>query len=144
MSQKKNRPLPPRRLRMNRAKRLQSARRWLETQAGRTPVQMAKSYRKWFGVDWPCAIQELGILGIHLDSDWVAQLNRSLECSQKARREQAGRREGQTANSDPDSNEYFAYIAGYTSGGAPFGITWEEWRQLEAEECQSQDPKCPF
>ena len=27
----------------------------------------------------------------------------------------------------PDSDETFAVIAGYTSGGMPYGITWEEW-----------------
>lgn len=26
----------------------------------------------------------------------------------------------------PDSNEHFAYIAGYTEGGVPYGVTWEE------------------
>ena len=26
----------------------------------------------------------------------------------------------------PNSNDYFYYIAGYTPGGAPYGITWEE------------------
>lgn len=26
----------------------------------------------------------------------------------------------------PDSDEIFSFIAGYTSGGAAFGITWEE------------------
>jgi hypothetical protein len=26
----------------------------------------------------------------------------------------------------PDSDDTFAYIAGYTSGGSPFGTTWEE------------------
>lgn len=26
----------------------------------------------------------------------------------------------------PDLDEIFAFIAGYTSGGAAFGITWEE------------------
>lgn len=25
-----------------------------------------------------------------------------------------------------ESDEYFYYIAGYTSSGVPFGITWEE------------------
>lgn len=25
-----------------------------------------------------------------------------------------------------DSDETFYYIAGYTDGGAPFGVTWEE------------------
>jgi hypothetical protein len=30
-----------------------------------------------------------------------------------------------------DSDEYFAYIVGYTSGGVPYGITWEEMEKLE-------------
>lgn len=25
-----------------------------------------------------------------------------------------------------ESDEYYYYIVGYTSGGAPYGITWEE------------------
>ena len=137
MGRKKNRPLPPRRLRMKQAQRLQAARRWLETQVGRTPVQTAHSYRKWFGVDWPCAVLELGRLGIQLDPNWVAQLYRSLEATQQARR--------RAEETDDESDEHFAYIAGYTPGGAPFGITWEEQRQLEAEERQSPGPPdCPF
>ena len=30
-----------------------------------------------------------------------------------------------------DSDEVFAFIAGYTSGGVPYGITWEEMQQIE-------------
>lgn len=30
-----------------------------------------------------------------------------------------------------DSDEVFAFIAGYTSGGAPHGITWEEMQWIE-------------
>lgn len=26
----------------------------------------------------------------------------------------------------PDMDDTFSYIAGYTSGGAPYGVTWEE------------------
>ena len=32
---------------------------------------------------------------------------------------------------EPESDENFAYIAGYTSGGAPYGITWEEQEENE-------------
>ena len=31
-------------------------------------------------------------------------------------------------------DDHFYYIAGYTSGGAPFGITWEEHRQIEEDQ----------
>jgi len=30
-----------------------------------------------------------------------------------------------------ESDEYFAYIAGYTDGGFPYGITWEEASEIE-------------
>ena len=29
-----------------------------------------------------------------------------------------------------DSDETFAFIVGYTSGGGPFGLTHEEWLNL--------------
>ena len=32
-----------------------------------------------------------------------------------------------------DSDENFAFIAGYTSGGAPYGLTNEEMAELEKE-----------
>jgi len=31
----------------------------------------------------------------------------------------------------PENDEQFAYIAGYTSGGATYGITWEEQEELD-------------
>jgi hypothetical protein len=95
-------------------------------------VQIAKSYRKRYGVDWPCAITELASLGVQLDKTWVAQLQRSLAGHQRAR---ANRRADQQAREQvemfPDSDEQFAFIAGYTAGGAPFGVTWDEWNAME-------------
>jgi hypothetical protein len=32
-----------------------------------------------------------------------------------------------------ESNEYFSFIAGYTSGGAAYGLTWEEFNQADQE-----------
>ena len=31
------------------------------------------------------------------------------------------------------NGERFYYIAGYTSGGAPYGITWQEYRENNTE-----------
>ena len=36
----------------------------------------------------------------------------------------------------PEQDDRFFFIAGYTSGGAPYGVTWEEmglepWEELE-------------
>lgn len=33
-----------------------------------------------------------------------------------------------------ESDDTFAFIAGYTSGGFPYGITWEEMEQKSLEE----------
>jgi hypothetical protein len=30
-----------------------------------------------------------------------------------------------------DSDENFSFIAGYTSGGAPYGLTWEEYNPAQ-------------
>lgn len=35
---------------------------------------------------------------------------------------------------EQDSDENFAFIAGYTSGGFPYGITWEEMEEIEKKE----------
>ena len=32
-----------------------------------------------------------------------------------------------------ESDENFAFIAGYTSGGAPYGLTHEEWNEIQPE-----------
>ena len=32
-----------------------------------------------------------------------------------------------------DFDDTFAAIIGYTSGGAPYGLTWEQWELLEDE-----------
>ena len=31
----------------------------------------------------------------------------------------------------PEADETFAFIAGYTSGGVPYGVTWEEMEEIE-------------
>jgi len=130
---------------MKRGSRLQSARHWLATQTGRTPVQIAKSYRKRYGVDWSCAILELSQLGILFDSAWITQLNRILVGSRRARRQTAGATQALTDGEQADSNEEFAYIAGYTPNGMPFGVTWDEWRQSAPETRRTDsENECPF
>ena len=111
---------------MNKAGRLSSARQWLAKQKNRAPVQIAKSYRKWYGVDLPTAIRELTALGFVFDVGWVESVKRSLAGHYAARaRRKAARRRVPPLD---ESNGTFAYIAGYTENGVPFGVTWEEWR----------------
>ena len=117
-------------LRMDRNGRLQSARSWLAAQRGRPAERIARSYRKRYGVDWSCAIAELSVLGIAFDPKWREQLDRTLE---GAKRTKACRQEEQAAARAcpefPDSDEHFAFIAGFTDGGAAFGTTWAEYER---------------
>jgi hypothetical protein len=43
---------------------------------------------------------------------------------------------------EPESDDHFAYIAGYTSGGAPYGITWEEQEEIERR-AAAKNPATP-
>src|SRR5438067_2222514 len=121
----------PRRKRMNRVARLQSAKHWLPTYAGRDVV---KGYRNWYGVSTVCAITELRQLAIKVDEQRLIQAKRTEESTalQRAKKRQE-RAEKRVEEETPlvESDENFAYIAGYTNWGFPYGVSMEE---LEAED----------
>jgi hypothetical protein len=50
-----------------------------------------------------------------------------------AQRKKAERRAEQERQLGIESNDHFAFIVGYTSGGAPYGLTWAEWEAPEEE-----------
>ena len=123
---KKKKSLPPKSKRMKRSHRLQSAKHCLNKFRGKNVI---RAYRKQYGVDWLCTIKELRILGVELDTIYVRKLQRTVEGQIKAnqRRKLEKQKEDELLNNRyPDSDENFYFIAGYTSGGMPYGITWEE------------------
>jgi hypothetical protein len=128
----KKKSLSPRRLRMKRPARLQSARTWLPTYQGRCII---RGYSRWFGVDLVCASRELAMLGVLLDSKRVSENEASAKRKSRAglvRREQKLKGDSSPSSEiSPDRDENFAYIAGYTSNGFAYGVTWEEWEQLD-------------
>lgn len=117
---------------MTRPERLQAARHWLPTYRGKKVV---RGYAKWFGVDLGCALKELQLLGVALDPVYVERLRAALQSGARRRpaRKQSppGIPEGYGSAWDDD----FACIVGFTSGGAPYGVTWEQ----DAEENDDQD-----
>lgn len=123
MGKKKKRALGPRRKRMNQVSRLQSARNWIPTYRG---TSIIRGYRNWFGVDWECAIRELRMLGVKLDEKHVAQLQASHQQRIRHRQIRAEQKKKEESFENIDSDGTFAYIAGYTSWGFPYGITRDE------------------
>lgn len=127
---KRKRVLPPRVKRMDRSARLQSARTWLKTYNGKN---IAAGYRRHFSVDWVCASRELEILGVKIDAAYKDQILKSVEGHIAARQRRRSRR-GETHESPFDRDETFAYVAGFTEAGFPYGITWEGWAQLNQKD----------
>ena len=59
-----------------------------------------------------------------------------LAIKRAARKRKKARLAAQEQQRMPEQDDRFFFIAGYTSGGAPYGVTWEEmgldpWEELE-------------
>ena len=109
---------------MKREARLQSAKHWIPTYEGKNLV---RGYAKWYGVDQLCSIIELRMLGFQVDEIYEANVRRSIEIrAEKRKQRRLARMKRKLHDLYPDSDDNFAYIAGYTSWGFPYGVTWGE------------------
>ncbi len=113
---------------MKREQRLQAAREWISKYTGKDIV---RGYRRWFGVDKVCALLELKMCGLPISEERIEAARKDRERLSIERREQ---REVRALQSGIDQDDSFTGIIGYTSGGAPYGLTWEEWDQIEQED----------
>ncbi len=109
---------------MKRESRLQSAKYWIPTYTGKRIVH---GYRKKYGVSLLCAANELKLFGIEISDEYIAQLKLVEENTRKQREQKALLKKQKDFDERfSDSDDTFYYIAGYTPGGAPYGVTWEE------------------
>lgn len=106
--------------------RLQKARQWIRTYNG-TPKHIARNYRKKFHVDINTAVSDLQAIGVEFTQEYLDAVKRGEEerIRQKHIKKEKRLME-EKAFLYEDSDDRFAFIAGYTGGGAPYGITWEE------------------
>ena len=114
----------PRRKRMSRQGRLQSGVQWLHKYKGKNTI---RSYSKWYGVSEVCAILELRMLGLKIDCERLEKAKRTEENKAKLKVEiKSKKQERDHQERYEDSDETFYFIAGYTPGGFPYGVTWDE------------------
>jgi hypothetical protein len=67
------------------------------------------------------------MLSVGLDPEYVGKLKLSIKNRIIEKQRLNEEKKQELANEISwDSDETFAYIAGYTSAGFPYGITWEE------------------
>lgn len=127
----------PRRKRFKREQRLESAKSWRGSLAAPTyeGKNIFRGYRKRYGVDWPTALRELEMLGVEIVPAYREQVLRTVQEQAEARKRKRLEKAAELENlSGIEQNEVFAYIVGYTSGGALYGITWEGWEMLDDAE----------
>jgi len=110
--------------------RLRSAANWVKVYNGKNTV---RGYAKRYGVDLLCAIKELRVLGIEVTEAYEIAVKRSIEqrTLQKGKRKEE--LEKQKPATEASGDETFAIIVGNTSGGAPYGVTWEQMEAIDAE-----------
>jgi hypothetical protein len=113
----------------SRAKRLQRAKRWLASYRGKNLV---RGYKKRFGVSDVCAIVELRMLGVDIPDARLEQAQRDEQARAAHRARQKEKCSRATGPSEWDDE--FAFIAGYTEGGAPYGIGWDDAAADEVRE----------
>jgi hypothetical protein len=131
---------PPKKKRLKKPARLERAKQWVKTYSGKRIVH---GYAKHFGVDKLCAVKELRMIGIEVSDQYEKQLRHSLELL-KTEKE---RKKEQRAEARETSDDGFAWIAGYTSWGFPYGITYEEMEENEANALslnKERDDDLPF
>jgi hypothetical protein len=123
MGKWKNSSSIPRHKRMKRTARLQAARHWLPTYTGKNIV---RGYARHFAVDLLCAVKELEMLGNQFKPEYVDQLKRTIAGQIEQKQERKRLKEEQELFKSFESDDQFCYMVGYTSGGAPYGLIWEE------------------
>jgi RimJ/RimL family protein N-acetyltransferase len=121
---------------LNRESRIARARNWLPAYEGTRAV---RAYRRKFHVDTVCAVRELREIGYEFKPGYVDSLLKA-EAARVERLKAEKEEKRLTERHDDWQDGRFCFIAGYTSGGAPYGVTWEEMglepfeREIDDEE----------
>ena len=85
MSKPKSPSKPSRHKRLKRPARLQAAQVWLPQYRGKSIV---RDYRKHFGVDLLCAIQELQMLGIEISPNYIAAVKATMAAKERLKEQE--------------------------------------------------------
>ncbi len=119
---------------LKREYRLRSAKDWIKTYSGNNVV---KGYSKKYSVDKLCAVKELRMIAFKISEEYENQLRKSLVSLKNQRLSLKKKREDELkASCEFESDENFAMILGCTSGGFPYGVTYEEMDEINKREIE--------
>ncbi|WP_078549664.1 hypothetical protein [Litchfieldia alkalitelluris] len=103
--------------------RIENAKSWIETYNEEYIVQ---AYAKRFGLNLKNAMKELQIIGFQISTQERVHIKRIIKERKLQKENKKAKRKAIELNEFEEYDETFAFIAGYTEGGAPFGVTYEE------------------
>jgi hypothetical protein len=107
---------------LKREPRLRKARQWLAAYDG-VERRIVRHYRDKFKVDIPTAIRDLREIGHEFPEGYAEAV---LHGEEQRLRQKALKKQEQREMDTTWRDDRFYFIAGYTPGGAPYGVTWEE------------------
>jgi len=102
--------------------RKHKASQWLPTYTG---TKIVRAYRKKFHVDTACAVRELQEIGHTFEPGYVENLIKSEAARVEQKKKKKEEKKFIEEYKDWQDDRFY-FIAGYTSGGAPYGIQWWE------------------
>ena len=134
----------------SRRERIKKAKVWFASQKFKNEDDILPAYRKEFQVDRICAMRDLcgaGVLSAKMQAVYEKKLSNRAEHFEQKRERKRKEKEYELLKKelgyDPEfQDETFAYIAGYTPGGAPYGVTWEEMEEMERREAGKKESVC--
>ncbi len=103
---------------------------------------IVRGYRRWFGVDKVCALVEMKVCGVDISEEMIAAARREARLFSDDRAKKRALRTSEHTIDQGDQNDQFSFIAGYTSGGAPYGLMWEEYDPFQ-EDNETRRLACP-
>ena len=121
MAKKKKKPV--KHTTQPKAIRIARARNWLPTYTG---TKVVRAYHKKFHVDLICSARELQEIGYELKPGYMENLIKSEAARVEHRRARKAEKLHSQEYYNDCQDDTFYFIAGYTSGGAPYGLTWAE------------------
>jgi len=118
--------------------RKRKAKKWIQAYKG---TDVVRDYRAHFlGVDVTCAVRELQEIGYEFAPGYVENVVRDEQIRiNRIRKKKESKHDADEDGYYDFQDENFFYIAGHTSGGAPYGVQWWEMG-LEPGESLFDDP----
>lgn len=117
---------------LSKDERMEKGKEWVAQFEG---DDIIKGYSKTFGLNLINSMKELKRLEVPISNDNRKRIIELVE--ERKRKKELRRKKRRNAldlNEFEDYDETFAFIAGFTPGGAPYGITYEEMGEQLTEE----------